>query len=234
VTRDWHEWYRQYDDPASSLSWRLEEVRRQLAADLSARTAAGQRSVTLLSLCAGDGRDTIPVLAGLPEPAVDVCLVELDPGLAEGARAAAADADVLVDVRTADAGSAETFRDRLPVDVLMLCGIFGNISDSAVERCVSAAPAMVRRGGTVIWTRGCRVGRDDPSERVGDPALWVRRLFAGAGFDEVAYVAPADASYRVGVHRLGVHRLGVHRLGVDRHRRPGSGWAPAWSFTFER
>ena len=43
----------------------------------------------LLSLCAGDGRDTIPVLRR-PGLEVDACLVELDPELADARRAAAA------------------------------------------------------------------------------------------------------------------------------------------------
>ncbi len=103
--RDWGEWYDEYDDPASSLSRRLADVRRLLAADLDARAAAGQRSVRLLSLCAGDGRDTIPVLAARPDLDVDACLVELDPVLADAARAAATAAGVEVDVRTADAGA---------------------------------------------------------------------------------------------------------------------------------
>jgi hypothetical protein len=210
VSRDWHEWHRQYDDAASSLSRRLAEVRRQLGADLDARAAAGQRSVRLLSLCAGDGRDTIPVLAARPGLDVDACLVELDPTLADAARAAAADVGVAVDVRTADAGSPAAFRDRMVGDVLMLCGIFGNISDPDVERCVRAARAMLAPGGTVIWTRGGRVGPHDPSERV-------RGLFTSAGFDEVAFVAPAEASYRVG---------------VSRSAGRGDGRAPTWSFTF--
>jgi len=219
VTRDWHEWHRQYDDPDSALSWRLEEVRRQLGADLDARAAAGERSVRLLSLCAGDGRDTIPVLAARPGLEVDACLVELDPELADAARAAAADAGLAVDVRTADAGAFDTVRDRLMGDVLMLCGIFGNVSDADVEHCVSAARALVRPGGTVIWTRGSRVGPNDPSDQTGDPAEWVRGLFASAGFEEVAFAAPAEASSRVG---------------VCRHAGADHGWAPPWAFTFTR
>jgi hypothetical protein len=199
MTRDWQEWHEQYDDPASSLSRRLEDVRRQLAADLDRRADGGGRSVRLLSLCAGDGRDTIPVLArtGLD---VDACLVELDPELADTARSVAARSGVEIEVRTADAGSTAAFRDRLPVDVLMLCGIFGNVSDADVERCVDSSRAMVRVDGTVIWTRGSRVP-DDPSDRDGDPAEWVRRLFTEAGFEEVAFVAPEHATYRVGVER---------------------------------
>jgi len=218
VTRDWHEWHSEYDDPASSLSRRLADVRRLLGADLDARADAGARSVRLLSLCAGDGRDTIPVLAARRGLEVDACLVELDPTLADAARSAAAAAGVDVDVRTADAGSSAAFRDRLPGDVLMVCGIFGNISDADVERCVAASQALVRPGGTVIWTRGSRVP-DDPTSHRADPAEWVRGLFAAAGFEEAAFVAPEDASYRVG---------------VCRHAGAELGWAPAWSFSFVR
>ena len=202
MSRDWHAWHRDYDDAASSLSRRLLEVRTQLTGLLAAR--APDRPVRLLSLCAGDGRDTIPVLADSGRT-VEACLVELDPVLASAAReaassagssaasSAASSAGVRLDVRTGDAGLVTTFADRLPVDVLMLCGVFGNIADADVERTVAAARVMVAAGGAVVWTRGH--GTPD------DPAAWVRRLFVAAGFEEVAFVAPSDATYRVGVAR---------------------------------
>jgi hypothetical protein len=195
MTRDWQAWHEEYDDPASSLSRRLRDVRAQLAG----LVAGDGEPLRLLSLCSGDGRDTIPVLAAADRE-VEACLVELDPALADAARRSASAAGVVVDVRTADAGSPDTFADRLPVDVLMLCGIFGNISDRDVVRCVGASRGLVRPGGTVIWTRGSRVP-DDPTDRDGDPAEWIRRLFLQAGYEEVAYVAPPDATYRVGVAR---------------------------------
>ena len=43
------------------------------------------------------------------------------------------------------------FADVLPADVL-LCGIFGNVSDRDIRRTVRAAPALCRAGATVIWT----------------------------------------------------------------------------------
>jgi hypothetical protein len=201
VRRDWHEWHEQYDDPASSLSRRLADVRRLLGADLDARAASGESSVRLLSLCAGDGRDTIPVLAARPDLEVDACLVELDPELADAARSAAADAGLDLEVRTADAGSFDAIRDRLMEDVLMLCGIFGNLSDADVTHTIAAVRTMLAPGGAVIWTRGNRVP-DDPTSHGADLAEWVRGLFVAAGFEEVAFVKPADASYRVGVARL--------------------------------
>src|SRR4051812_1708599 len=86
VTRDWHEWYREYDDPASSLSERLAVVRSQLSSLLA---AAAPGPVQLLGLCSGDGRDTLPVVA---ESGVEVTavLVELDAELASAARGSAA------------------------------------------------------------------------------------------------------------------------------------------------
>lgn len=208
MSRDWQAWHRDYDDASSSLSRRLVEVRTQLSGLLAARPPG--RPVRLLSLCAGDGRDTIPVLAGSGRT-VEACLVELDPALASAAREAASSAGLRLDVRTGDAGLLTTFADRLPVDVLMLCGVFGNVADADVERTVAAARVMVAAGGAVVWTRGHR-----PPD---DPAARVRRLFPAAGFEEVAFVAPSDATYRVG---------------VARQREPGEGELPERLFSFVR
>jgi hypothetical protein len=192
---DWHDWYEAYGDPQSPLSKRLEVVQSLLAVVLG----RGDGPVRLLNLCSGDGRDTIPVVAA-SEREVDACLVELDPGLADAARHAAGEAGVDVEVRTGDAGEVATFEDRLPVDVLMLCGIFGNVADADVVRTVAAARLMVAAGGAVIWTRGHHVP-EDPTEHTDDPAEWVRGRFEAMGFEEVAFVKPDDESYRVGVVR---------------------------------
>ena len=196
MTRDWQAWHEEYADPASSLSRRLEVVRTHLGAVL----AASSGPIRLLSLCAGDGRDTLPVLAATSGP-VTAVLVELDAELAEVARATAADLGLSdVEVRTADAGDTSCASGAVPADVLMACGIFGNVTDSDVARTVASFPALLAPGGHVIWTRGCRVPQD-PTQVVGDPSETVRGLFTDTGFDEVAFVRPDDASYRVGVAR---------------------------------
>ena len=177
--RDWHALHEAYADPTSSLSRRLAEVRSQLAALL----ADCEGPVRLLSLCSGDGRDTVPVLAASGRE-VDACLIELDPELAEAARLAAREADVTVEVRTADAGAVAAFEDLLPVDVV---------------RTVAAARVMVATGGAVIWTRGKGVPGDPTAHA--DPAEWVRGRFEAVGFEAVVFVTPDDASYRVGVER---------------------------------
>jgi hypothetical protein len=82
----------------------------------------------------------------------------------------------------------------LPADVLLLCGIFGNISATDIQRTVAAAPALCAEGATVIWTRHRRAPDLTPD---------VRAWFAASGFDEVAFDA-VETSTLVGV---GVHRL---------------------------
>jgi hypothetical protein len=196
VSGDWHEWYRQYDDPTSSLAQRLAVVRAQLSSLLAA--AAGP--VRLLGLCSGDGRDTLPVIAASGVE-VSAVLVELEPSLADAARTSAGALGLPgIEVRTSDAGDTASARGAVPADVVMACGIFGNITDGDVARTVSTLPALLAPGGQVVWTRGCRVPHD-PTEVAGDPSETVRELFVDAGFDEVAFVRPDDASFRVGVAR---------------------------------
>ncbi|MCB0879079.1 MAG: class I SAM-dependent methyltransferase [Nocardioides sp.] len=210
MSRDWHAWHEKYDDPTSSLSRRLAVVRSELGSLL----AAADAPVRLVSLCAGDGRDTLPVLADA-QAEVDAVLVELDPGLAEQARATA---DALgldrVEVRTADAGTTDTFADACPADVLLACGVFGNVRDDGVAATVAALPSLLTHGAHVVWTRGRQVPHD-PTEVDGDPSLVVRDLFAATGFEQVSFVRPDDAGFRVGVHRwpgaTGTPRPG-HRL----------------------
>lgn len=192
MSRDWHAWHAHYDDPSSSLSRRLETVRASLRTLLL--TAHGP--VRLVSLCAGDGRDTLPVAAETGASVTGV-LVELDPELSARARAAAPGG---IEVRTADAGTTASYADACPADVVLACGVFGNVTDADIARTVAALPSLLASGGHVIWTRGLAVPQD-PTAYDGDPADLVRSLFARAGFEEVAFVRPDDAGFRVGVHR---------------------------------
>src|SRR5690242_5667923 len=117
--KDWQGWHTAYDDPQSSLSRRLDVVRARL---MQALDMVANPSPRLLSLCAGDGRDVIPVLASRgPSRSVTAVLVESDRVLAERAAATARNEGLeQFDVRCADASSLDGFADALPVDVLML------------------------------------------------------------------------------------------------------------------
>lgn len=196
---DWHAWHAGYDDPASSLSRRLDVVRQQITSVLDARPGAATQ---LVSICAGDGRDVLPVLA-VGHRNVHAVLVELDPDLAAAARATATELRLeRVEVRVADAGMVEAFADVLPADVFLACGVFGNITDDDVERTVATLPQIVAPDGVVIWTRGRRVP-SAPTSSGEDPAERVRSMFEDAGFVEEAFIRPTDAGFRVGVHRNG-------------------------------
>lgn len=188
------EWHKTYDDPDSSLTRRLSVVQRRLEESLA---AVGRPSPSILSLCAGDGRDAIPVLsANRFRWDASAVLVELDERLAAAATSAAAENGLAsVDVRCRDAADPSSFIDALPVDVLLLCGIFGNIAHDSVRTVIEAIPLMLREGGFVIWTRGAG-GREEPDRR---PE--VRRWFRGAGLPEVAFDGEPE-TYGVGVNTV--------------------------------
>ena len=207
--RDWAAWHAAYEDPSSPLSARLRCVQGHLS---EAIDRAPAERISLVSLCAGQGRDVIGVLPGHPRrDDVRAVLVEADERIAGSAReAAAAEGLAQVEVRVADAGLAASFADALPADVLLLCGIFGNVSDADIERTIRAAPALCRTGATVIWTR---------HRRPPDLTPQVRAWFAESGFEDVAFDA-LETGVKTGV--------GVSRLG----RVPAAGWPDGRLFTF--
>ena len=184
-TRDYQDWHRRYDDPGSGLSWRLERVRHHIGQALDQHAG----STGVLSVCAGDGRDVLGVLAERGEAdRVSVVLMELHPDLAQQARDAAAAAGMAqVEVRTVDASNAEAYRGAAPADLVLLVGIFGNIADIDVWRIIEFAPQLCRPGATLIWSRGRKFTRVLPGVTAGDINDEVRAKFAAAGFSETAY-----------------------------------------------
>ena len=151
--RDWKTWFAAYDDPDSPLTQRLAVVRQGIRQALDEAPAG---TVKVLSLCAGEGRDLIPVLAEHPRRSdVRARLVEFDPVIAQVARDSVAAAGLAggVEVVTGDAADPANFGDHVPADLLLLCGIFGNISDADIQNTVTRAAQLTARGGTVIWTR---------------------------------------------------------------------------------
>lgn len=190
--RDYERWHERYDDPGSDLSWRLGVVRAHIRDALDAR----EGPVRALSLCAGDGRDLLGVLAGRDDAGrVRAVLVEVHPAIAGRARAAAAAAGLAasVEVRTADAGGTAAYADAVPAELVLLVGIMGNVTDDDLARTIAAAPALCAPGATLIWTRA-RAG--------GDRNDVVRARFAAAGFAELAYdVLDEDTLPSVGAVR---------------------------------
>jgi hypothetical protein len=195
--RDWLAWHRGYDDPGSSLSRRLGVIQREIERALDALPSGRRRA---LSLCAGDGRDLIPVLARhRRRDDLSAVLVELDPALAEAAQARADQAGLheSIEVRQLDAGQIAAFDDVLPADLLLLCGIFGNVSEADIRATVEAAASkLLGRGGHVIWTRGA----SEPDLR-----RVIRNHFLDCGFKELLFEGEPHG-FGVGVDRLTARR----------------------------
>lgn len=185
---DWLRWHADYGDEASPLARRLRIVQGHIAGWLDGRPD-GELSV--VSACAGQGQDLIGVLGSRADAGrVRAVLLESDPRNVRAARVTAAGLPG-VDVRQADAGDLASYPDA--ADLVLMAGVFGNISDGDVRRTVAALPHLCRPGGTVIWTR---------SRRAPDGTGSIRTWLAAAGFAEQAFDAPDGVLFSVGVHRL--------------------------------
>lgn len=190
---DWIEWHADYADDASDLSRRRRSVQRQIAAFLDDRPGA---RLQVVSACAGDGRDVLEVLARREDAArVSVVLIETHPELAAAAvELARRNGLASVEVRRLDAGVTDSYRGAVPADLVMFCGVFGNLSDEDVHGTISLFPQFCASGASVLWTRGRFTS--------GDLTPMIRSRFAECGFDEIAFDAPTDTKYRVGHHRF--------------------------------
>lgn len=191
--RDYLEWHRDYDNPQSSLAQRLRIVQKRLEQRLA---AAPPGRLRLISLCAGQGRDLIPVLkTHARRNDVDAVLVELDAENVSRARQAAHEARLSqVEVVETDAAMSDAYAPYVPADLVLACGIFGNISDADIEGTVRHVSMLCRQGASVIWTRHWN-----------DQAVItnIQRWFTESGFRNLSFDALENASKSgIGVAQL--------------------------------
>lgn len=208
--RDYAAWHGGYDQPGSALHLRLLVVQDLIG---SALDEAPPGPVRVISMCAGQGRDVIGVarrhrrgrdLAGV--------LVEADPRNAAAAGAAIAQAGLDgLTVEQADAGDSSVYAGAVPADLLVACGIFGNVTDEDVRRTIGFLPALCAPGAWVFWTRRPRgpqgpkgpKGPLGPQGPKGDAKLVaIQDWFAGAGFRPHALIVPPGDLFGVGAARL--------------------------------
>ncbi|MBM7798443.1 hypothetical protein JOE57_001364 [Microlunatus panaciterrae] len=119
--------------------------------------------------------------------------MEYDAGLAERAREAIEGSQARLQVRCADAAASSIYADTVPADLVLTCGVFGNISDQDVRATIAALPQLCGPGAQVIWTRH----RREP-----DLTPQIRSWFRTAEFEEVCFVSPGNDSWSVGVHEF--------------------------------
>jgi hypothetical protein len=184
-------WHDAYDEAGSPLQRRLVAV-QQLILDALADMHPGP--IRVVSMCAGQGRDVIGALADHPRRAdVTGRLVEIDERNAAIARDLTASAGLDLEVTSDDAGVSDAYKGAVPADLVLVCGVFGNVVDDDIAFTIEQLPQLCAEHATVLWTRGREPNDLTPK---------IRQWFAAAGFGEVALIAPGDATFVVGANRL--------------------------------
>ncbi|AQT82328.1 hypothetical protein B1R94_28435 [Mycolicibacterium litorale] len=185
----WYSWHAQYDDLESSHTDRLEVVQDFL---IRALDAASPGPLKAVSICAGQSRDLLPVLIRHPRGAdVSARMVEQDPlnaSFMHGALGSTRLKDV--EVVVADAGTTDVYTGAVPADLLLLGGVFANITLADASRTVTVLSHMCRPGAMVVWT-SYPPRLDDADE--------VLALFATSSFESVDL--HRDEHYLVAAHR---------------------------------
>jgi hypothetical protein len=192
VERDWLEWHRVYDDPSSPFVWRLHTVQSQISKTCSERPPG---PIRVISMCAGQGHDLIGALSRHPRrDDVTALLVERDERNVALARRAAAQAG-LNDwaVVTGDASNSSSYAGAVPCDLILTCGMLGNIDPNGLPALIDELSRLSAEGATVIWT----YNRLDPKK-----ARALREMFDAAGYQELAYEESSMGPEVVGVNRL--------------------------------
>jgi hypothetical protein len=198
---DWDEWHSSYEQADSELSARLALVQAQVSAALE---RAPEGPIRAISVCAGQGHDLIGVLVDHPRRAdVRARLVELDEQNVARARAAVAAVGLeAIEVVAADASVTDAYEGAVPAQIVLVCGVFGNISAADVDNTIEHLPELCASAATVVWTRH----RNPP-----DLVPHMLQTFERAGFELLAL---DDAGpFAIGAHSLRGQRRAL-RSGV--------------------
>jgi hypothetical protein len=144
---DWLAWHGAYDRPGSGLALRLAAVQQRIRLALD---SAPPGPLKVVSVCAGQGRDLIGALPDHPRrDDVKARLVELDERNAALARQSAqVNGLPQVEVVIGDAALTDEYADMVPADLVLVCGVFGNMTDVDVERTIGYCTQLCAHGGT--------------------------------------------------------------------------------------
>jgi hypothetical protein len=187
---EWVEWHKGYR-PGSPLAKRLAVVQDHIR---SALDGCAPGVIRIISMCAGDGRDLLGVLEDHPRRGdVLARLVESDPELAARGRERAAGISPYIEVVNGDASTTSAYAGFVPADIVLVCGVFGNVTDEDIEWTVDHLPTLCAPGATVIWTRGTFKPDVTPV---------IRAWFEANGFEELDFIAIPDTTAGVGADRL--------------------------------
>ena len=193
---DWFKWHTRYE-ASPLLQARLTLVRAQIA---QAIQACPHASIRLISLCAGDGRDVIGTLGNHPRADhTSAYLIENNPALIAHGEGAIAQCDLLTRVQFmhADATRSTTYQAIAPADVLIVCGVFGNVREANTGQMIEHLRCLCRRQGRVVWTRTVAQPRDQRATAL------IREQFSAAGFHEMTVQHTTPPGIVVATHAYG-------------------------------
>jgi hypothetical protein len=190
---DWFEWHDKYRTKPR-LKQRLEIVREYISTCLN---ACPPGTIRVVSICAGDGRDLMGALIDHPRSSdVYARLVELDSRLVECGRTAAESAGLgeQLEFVNGDATLSSTYEGVVPADLVLVCGVFGNVPETELHHLISSLRFLCKNDGLIIWTRGLAHN--------GDHRLAIiRELLRESAFDEVSFKMTPVGNMGVGIHR---------------------------------
>lgn len=193
MTKDWFAWHDNYRT-RPRMRQRLQIVREYLVTCLN---ACPPGKIQVISVCAGDSRDLTGTLYDHPRTAdVQARLVELDERLVECGRTAAESAGLGEQLQfiQGDATISSVYEGAVPADIVLLCGVIGNIPEEELPRLMESLAYFCKPEAFVIWTRDLF---DDGENRL---AL-VRELLQKSGFEEVNFRMTLTGNMGVGTHR---------------------------------
>jgi hypothetical protein len=193
MPKDWYEWHDLYNTEPK-LQQRLEIVQEYIADSLNASPSG---AIRIVSVCAGDGRDLLGVLQNHPRiNDVYARLVELNPQLVERGRATIESLGLTKQIEfiNGDATVATNYVGAVPADIVVVCGVFGNLADEGeLNRLLDNLSFLSKPGAFVIWTRGHSNGLPYSDN--------VRKILSASGFEEVNFKLTATGDMGVGLHR---------------------------------
>ena len=190
---DWVKWHEHYE----ASPWIIERIRivRLHISECLSRIPPGPTVV--ISVCAGDGRDIIGVLHDhARRNDVRARLVELNADLLETGRQAATAAGLVdrMEFVTGDATQSDAYAGVAPADLVLVCGVFGNVRTKEIGKLIDSLRFLCKSGGYVVWTR--YISGDGLSK-----VETIRKLFRQTEFEEVRVDMSAAANHAIGTHR---------------------------------
>ncbi|MDZ8066074.1 MAG: class I SAM-dependent methyltransferase family protein [Nostoc sp. DedQUE08] len=192
MPKDWYEWHDLYDTEPK-LQQRLEIVQEYIAYSLNASPSG---TIRVVSVCAGDGRDLLGTLKNHARAKnVSARLVEINSNLVERGRATIESLGLAkqIEIINGDATLATNYVGAVPADIVIVCGVFGNLEEAELNRLSDNLSFLSKPGAFVIWTRGHSNGITYSDN--------VRKILSASGFEEVNFKLTATGDMGVGLHR---------------------------------